>query len=154
MLSAASFVSCGVRSPFARNASNEGPPSGHEHSIHIVQARSRIARSMFVCGIGGPVIHLVMTKAELEVWPMQNAWGPKRTAKLRKHVELCTTLFPDEKTCTHWAKVVSEGRSAGRPVTTADGWIAATAIQWELPLVTADYRDFEQIEGLTLVPVR
>ena len=109
---------------------------------------------MFFCGFGKPIIDLVHDKAELELWPRQNKWGPKRAAKLQKHVELFTTIFPDEQTCTHWAKLVSEGRSAGRPVTTADAWIAATAIQWELPLVTADYRDFEHVEGLTLVAVR
>jgi hypothetical protein len=44
--------------------------------------------------------------------------------------------------------------SAGRAMTTGDAWIAATAIRWDLPLVTADYRDFEHVRALTLVPVR
>jgi predicted nucleic acid-binding protein len=39
-------------------------------------------------------------------------------------------------------------------MTTGDAWIAATAIRWDLPLVTADYRDFEHVRALTLVPVR
>jgi len=69
-------------------------------------------------------------------------------------MELFTTLFADENTCFHWADIVSDGRSAGRSITTADAWIAATAIQWDLPLVTADYRDFEHVRALTLVPVR
>lgn len=69
-------------------------------------------------------------------------------------MELFTTLFADERTCRHWADVVAESRSAGRAMTTADAWIAATAIRWDLPLVTADYRDFEHVRALTLVPVR
>jgi predicted nucleic acid-binding protein len=94
-----------------------------------------------------------MTRAELLLWPRQNRWGPRRTEEFVTHVELCTTLFPDEPTRGHWVAIVSEGRWAGRPMTTADAWIAATAIQWDLPLVTADYGDFEHINGLTLVPV-
>jgi tRNA(fMet)-specific endonuclease VapC len=94
-----------------------------------------------------------MTRAELALWPKQNHWGPKRAAELQKHMELFTTLFADEHTCFHWADIVSDSRSAGHAMTTADAWIAATAIQWDLPLVTADYRDFEHVRALTLVPV-
>jgi tRNA(fMet)-specific endonuclease VapC len=94
-----------------------------------------------------------MTRAELLLWPRQNHWGPKRAEELRKHLELCTTLFPDEQTCVHWVEVCSESRLAGRPITTADAWVAATALQWDLPLITADYRDFEHLPGLTLIPV-
>ena len=43
-----------------------------------------------------------MTRAELLLWPRQNHWGTKRAEELLKHVELCTTLFPDEETCVHW----------------------------------------------------
>jgi predicted nucleic acid-binding protein len=95
-----------------------------------------------------------MARAELLLWPRQNRWGPKRASELEKHVELFTTLFADEHTCRHWADIVAESRSVGRSMTTADAWIAATAIQWDLPLVTADYRDFEHVRGLTVVPVR
>jgi len=52
-----------------------------------------------------------------------------------------------------WADIVAESRLSGRPITAADAWIAATARQWDLALVTADYRDYEHIDGLTLVPV-
>jgi tRNA(fMet)-specific endonuclease VapC len=94
-----------------------------------------------------------MTRAELALWPRQNRWGPKRAAELQKHMELFTTLFVDEQTCRHWADIVSQSRAVGRTMTTADAWIAATALQWNLPLVTADYRDFEHVRALTLVPV-
>jgi len=38
-------------------------------------------------------------------------------------------------------------------MTPSDAWVAATAQQWNIPLVTADYRDFEHLDGLTLIPV-
>jgi len=95
-----------------------------------------------------------MTRAELMLWPRQNRWGQRRAQQLRKHIELFTTLFPDEEACRHWADIVAESRRAGRTATSADAWIAATARQWDLPLVTADYRDFEHIRDLVLVPLK
>ncbi|MBI4903344.1 MAG: PIN domain-containing protein [Acidobacteria bacterium] len=35
----------------------------------------------------------------------------------------------------------------------ADAWIAATALQYGIPLVTADYRDFEHLAGLDLLRI-
>ena len=51
------------------------------------------------------------------------------------------------------ADIMAESRIAGRPITAADAWVAATARQWGLALVTADYRDFAHLDGLTLIPV-
>jgi tRNA(fMet)-specific endonuclease VapC len=94
-----------------------------------------------------------MTRAELLLWPRVNQWGPKRREKLIGHMDLCTTLLPDEGTLGIWADIIAESQEAGRPVTPSDAWVAAAARQWDLPLVTADYRDFEHLGGLTLIPI-
>ena len=69
------------------------------------------------------------------------------------HINLCTTRLPDEETCVAWADIMAESRTASRPVTAADAWVAAAARQWDLALFTADYRDFEHLAGLTLIPL-
>ncbi len=79
-----------------------------------------------------------MTRGELLLWPRVNQWSPKRREELLNHVDLRTTLLPDEQTCAHWADIVAESRLAGRPITAADAWIAAAARQWDLALVTTD----------------
>lgn len=94
-----------------------------------------------------------MTTAELLLWPNVNGWGYERRTHLSQHIAQFTTLFPDGDTCVAWAGIVAESRRAGRPITTADAWIAATAKRWKLALLTADYRDFEHLDGLTLIPV-
>lgn len=94
-----------------------------------------------------------MSRGELLLWPRANQWGQPRREELAKHIELCTTLFPDEATCVLWADIMAESRIAGRPMSAADGWVAATARQWDLPLVAQDVRDFEHLDGLTLIPV-
>ena len=94
-----------------------------------------------------------MTCGELLFWPRMNQWGKARREELMRHVDLCTTLFPEEATCVAWADIMSDSRLVGRPMTAADAWVAAAALQWDLALVTADHRDFEHLEDLTLIPV-
>jgi predicted nucleic acid-binding protein len=94
-----------------------------------------------------------MTRAELMLWPRRNQWGPARAELLMSHVRLFTALYPDEDACAHRADVVSESNAAGRPISTADAWIAACARQWSVPLVTANFRDFEHLRGITLAPL-
>ena len=50
--------------------------------------------------------------------------------------------------------VVLDTRHAGQPIQTADAWIAASARQWGCPLVTTDFRDYDAIEDLDVVPIR
>src|ERR1039457_4650603 len=68
-----------------------------------------------------------MTRGELLVWPRVNQWGVQRREELKGHIDLCTTLFPEEDTCEVWADIMTESRAAGRPITAADAWVAAAA---------------------------
>lgn len=95
-----------------------------------------------------------MTRAELLLWPATNNWGEQRRSTLAQHLALYTTLYPDEHTCDIWVEVVDRCRRAGQPIQTADAWIASTARQWQLPLVTTDVRDYQAIDDLEVVPIR
>ncbi len=46
-----------------------------------------------------------MTRAELMLWPVANNWGDSRRAALVQHLNLYTTLYPDEYTCAIWVKL-------------------------------------------------
>jgi tRNA(fMet)-specific endonuclease VapC len=94
-----------------------------------------------------------MSRAELLLWPRRNNWGMERERLLRRHMDLCLTLYPDDRTCLHWRDIMAHGKAVGRGMSISDAWIAATAKQWNLPLVTADASDFNHVEGLTIVPV-
>lgn len=52
-----------------------------------------------------------------------------------------------------WADIMAESELAGRPITSADAWIAAAARQWDLALVIADYRDYQHLDRLTLISI-
>lgn len=84
-----------------------------------------------------------MTRAELLLWPRQNHCGPKRAEELLKHVELYDALRR-RRDLRSLGRRRFRNRLAGRPLTTR---------HWDLPLITTDYRDFEHLLGLTLVPV-
>src|ERR1017187_1099331 len=64
-----------------------------------------------------------MTRAELLMWPRVNRWDSRRREELIHYIDLCTTLLPDEDTCVFWADTMTDRRSAGRPLTTADAWV-------------------------------
>ena len=46
----------------------------------------------------------------------------------------------------------SAGRQ-GRPIQTADAWIAATALRLDVPLVTNNQKDYASVAGLTVLTV-
>jgi len=95
-----------------------------------------------------------MTRAELLLWPAANNWGTSRRTALEQHTALYLTLYPDEHTCAIWSNVVDECRRSGRRIQTADAWIASAALQWNCPIVTTDFLDYEPIEDLSVVPIR
>ena len=94
-----------------------------------------------------------MTLAELLVWPRVNQWGPQRRSALEGRVKGYTILLPDEDTCRIWAEVRAECQAAGSPIAATDAWMAAIALQWDLELVTGNFRDYTAVSGLKLVPI-
>ena len=53
-------------------------------------------------------------------------------------------LYPDENTTHHYARIFQQLRRQGTPIPTNDIWIAALAIQHDLPLFSRD-RHFEHL---------
>ena len=53
-----------------------------------------------------------------------------------------TPLLPDTETAAIWARIKSNCERKGRPITFADAWIAAAAIQLSMPLVTHNASDY------------
>ena len=47
-----------------------------------------------------------MTLAELELWPRQSHWGPRRLAGFRQFLENYTVLPYNNDLCVLWAQIV------------------------------------------------
>lgn len=54
-------------------------------------------------------------------------------------------LTVDAATADHWGRVVAQGQAQGRPIAAMDAFIAATAVQHRLTLVTRNVSDFEAV---------
>jgi tRNA(fMet)-specific endonuclease VapC len=77
------------------------------------------------------------TRAELEFWTLIRNWGGRRRAELRAYLKSFVFAEADGNICLYWAEVQENAQRKGRPISCADTWIAATALAFAVPLVTA-----------------
>ena len=92
-----------------------------------------------------------MTEAELERWILQAKWGSARIIRFRTYMKRFVSVPSSRDLIVKWAEVMVAARSIGRRIEAADAWIAATALQENLPLVTNNSKDFEHISDLRLI---
>lgn len=100
---------------------------------------------------GKDMIISFMTVAELWQWASQKNWGETKRRRLSEHIQDFTILHSDDDLCLKWAEVVESGRRNGRPIDTADAWIAATALLHKVPIVTHNRKHYAGVDGLTIV---
>lgn len=92
-----------------------------------------------------------MTLAELERWTIERSWGIIRRAELFEFLRKFVVLPATRELCRKWGEVSFEGRRRGRPIQSSDAWIAATALFYNVPLITHNRGDYEMVEGLDLI---
>jgi tRNA(fMet)-specific endonuclease VapC len=92
-----------------------------------------------------------MTLAELQLWQLERNWGAARKAELAQHLTKYIVLPASRELCARWAQISWEARRKGRPIQTADAWIAASAIYYQVPLITNNARDYEMIGQLQVL---
>lgn len=93
----------------------------------------------------------LFTVAEIEYGMEAKNWGATRRGLMRRFLARFTTLLPDAETARLWARIKNGREKKGRPIAFADAWIAATALQLNMPLVTHNARDFQSIDGLRIL---
>ncbi len=92
-----------------------------------------------------------MSLAELERWALERSWGLLRKRELAEFLKRSVVLPASREPCRCWAEVTFSARRAGRPIQTADAWIAASALLYQVPLVTHNRADYEMVEGLEII---
>jgi tRNA(fMet)-specific endonuclease VapC len=93
----------------------------------------------------------LQTIAEMKHGSMLKNWGSKRVLHLENFLTHYTLLLPNEMTATLWVQLRTQVRSIGRHIKPDDAWIAATALEYDLVLVTQNVKDFEAVEGLQIL---
>lgn len=91
------------------------------------------------------------TLAELELWALSAGWGARRQQQLEQYLRRYLVQDSSPTLCRRWAEVQDDARRRGRPVATADAWVAATALFLDVPLVTNNGSHFSSIPGLTVI---
>ena len=92
-----------------------------------------------------------MTLAELERWPIEAQWGAAKRGLLVEHLKQFAVTPWNRTLCTVWAEVMSTARKRGFRIDCADGWIAATALLYDVPLVTHNRDDYRGVQGLKVI---
>lgn len=92
-----------------------------------------------------------MTFAELRRWEFKSNWGQTKTSKFEMLLSDYGVVHSDEKICTIWANVTNESNAKGRQISAADAWVAAVAMMFDIPLLTNNRKDFEHIDGLSIL---
>lgn len=96
-------------------------------------------------------MHLsIISVGELRFGAVKDNWGDARRSRLESFVDDATVVYVCIEIAEVVANVMNSCRRKGRRLDWNDGWIAATAIFHQLPLVTHD-RDFQAVEGLEVV---
>lgn len=92
-----------------------------------------------------------MTVAELLRWSYKKNWGERRIRQLEERLRNYVVLPYDVEVSRWWARIQTEREKNGRPISTADAWVASSAMRHGYPLITHNRGDFEGIDGLVLI---
>lgn len=100
---------------------------------------------------GAELIVSFMTIAEMRQGSLDASWGPRRRAVLDDYLADFSVLHSDGLLCSTWANVRNESALKGRTISSADAWIAATALVLSAPLVTNNPKDYRHLDKLQIV---
>lgn len=97
------------------------------------------------------MIIAAQTLAELELMPLVNNWGTKRHDAFRVYLKKYAFVEANETICLLWAEIQANVTKTERPIAVGDAWIAATALAYDVPLVTHNPKDFKNVPSLTVI---
>jgi len=100
---------------------------------------------------GSELVVSFMTLAEMRHWALDANWGPRKCDMLEAYLADFSVLHSDSLLCSTWAAVRNESVRKGRQMSSADAWIAATALVLSVPLVTNNPKDYRHLDKLQLV---
>ena len=92
----------------------------------------------------------VTALGELLFGAYKSAFKVKSLEQIKSFIQLCAILGVDEQTAGYYGRIGAELGRLGKLIPQNDIWIAAIALEHDLPLDTRD-RHFSFVPGLTLM---
>ena len=106
--------------------------------LHPKRAGSE-AREFYAPHMRGKVLAIsFQTQAELWAWAEDGRWGRAMRTGLDQFLARFPVIPYTEQLGRTWARVMTEARRSGRRLEAGDGWIAASAVLYSMPLLTQD----------------
>ena len=100
---------------------------------------------------GALLVVSFMTVAEMRHGALEANWGQRKIDLLESYLGDFSVLDSDDRLCSAWANIRHESARKGRRMSTADAWIAASAITLGAPLVTNNPGDYRHLDRLQIV---
>ena len=100
--------------------------------------------------VGFRAVISFQTLEELWFGAYKGGWGDRRKNGLRRDIDQYEVVWPSPDLVQISARLRSERERAGRRLSTADAWVAATALLVDCPLASHD-RDFAGIPNLEFI---
>jgi len=92
-----------------------------------------------------------VTIGELYLWAELRNWGDKKRELLEQRLRNFVVLPYDKTVAQKYAKLFACLCKDGRSIDKPDAWIAATALAFELPLVTHNGKHFINVPSLKVI---
>jgi tRNA(fMet)-specific endonuclease VapC len=91
------------------------------------------------------------TRAEVERWILARAWGAKKQTDFFAFYQQFIEIPHSLEISKRWAQAKQSAFDVGKPIPADDAWIAATALELEIPLVTHNKSDFLGVKNLEII---
>jgi tRNA(fMet)-specific endonuclease VapC len=92
----------------------------------------------------------VTALGELLYGAYKSAFEAKSLKQIEDFIQLCAILTPHRRTAHYYGRIHAELARLGRPIPQNDIWIAAIALEHNLPLATRD-QHFSFVSGLAVL---
>lgn len=92
----------------------------------------------------------IIVLGELYFGAQRSERSQRNFEEIERFAASCTVLDCNQEIARHYGRIKDELRRRGRPIPENDLWIAATAQQYGLALLTQDGH-FDEVEGLARV---
>lgn len=114
---------------------------------HLRGKNPSIAQKLKTIG----ALYLPLTAlGELLYGAYNSVFQAKGLKQVEDFLRVCAVLEPDERTAHIYGRIKTDLARKGRPIPQNDIWIAAVALEHNLPLATRDPH-FAQVSGLTVL---
>lgn len=120
--------------------------------VSFMFKKHRIGHLYFSMLLGRELAISFQTKAELIAGYVLADWRMEKRQKLITFLKQYALIHSDDQICNWWAYVQFVRRE--QPISTNDAWIAATALSYDLDLVTHNPKDFRGIPGLRVLTAK